>query len=674
MTVQSLFERLIMATALLVAAAGLSLGAVGHAGAQEAGASPAAASLQSAPTRTIALVETPSLKPAVEAGRLPPVEQRVPITPRIIDLEADGRLLGEHGGRMRWLMNSEKDVRMVVYYGYSRLVGYNKDYELVPDILESVEVEDGRIFTLKLRKGHRWSDGHPFTSEDFRYWWDDIVHHEKLDQGRLPDEMLVEGQPPEFKVIDETTVRYTWHAPNPSFLPALAEALPLYIMKPAHFLKQFHADYADPEDLKKRVEEASTRNWVGLHKGMSRLHRPIDPRIPVLDPWVNTTEPPTTLMELKRNQYYHRVDTAGRQLPYIDVIDMAIGSSSLVPAKTGAGDSDLQARYLSFHDYTFLKAGEKLGKIKCHLWELGQGSQVALIPNLTTADATWRKLLRDVNVRRAFSLAINRSEINAAIYYGLARVSGDTVLPRSPLYREEYAKAWADYDPERANRLLDEAGLHKRGFDGIRRLPDGRRAELIVESAGESSEHADVLALVQDHFRDIGIALFTRPTQRDLFRQRTYSGQTVMTVWWGHNNGIPSPDMSPARYAPTSQDQLQWPDWGHYYETKGTRGEAPDLPAAQKLLDLYKSWKNSRTTAERRRIWHEMLSINADQVFTIGIVNGARQPVATAPSLQNVPEDGVFVFDPGAFFGVYQPDTFWYDDPERRNATIPEAG
>lgn len=626
----------------------------------------AAAAANEAPIRELSLVETPGLKALVETGELPPISARVPINPRILDLRADGRELGKPGGRMRWLMDSEKDVRMAVYYGYSRLVVYNADYDIIPDILESVEVEDGRIFTLRLRPGHRWSDGKPFTSEDFRYWWYDIAHHDKLDKGRLPDTMLVDGQPPQFEVLDETTVRYTWHAPNPSFLPALAEALPVYIFMPAHFLKQFHADYADPEELKQRVEKAQVRNWVGLHKSMSRLHRPLEPQIPVLDPWMNTTQPPSQLMVLKRNPYFHRVDTAGQQLPYIDAVDVVIGSSSLIPAKTGAGDSDLQARYLSFDDYTFLKAAEKQGKIKTYLWQLGTGSQVALIPNLTTSDEAWRKLLRDVNVRRAFSLAINRAEINAAIYYGLARISADTVLPKSPLYRDEYAKAWTNYDPAKANALLDKAGLNERSYDGIRLLPDGRRAEIIVETAGESNEQADVLALVKDHFRDIGIALFTRPTQRDLFRQRAYSGQTIMTVWSGHNNAIASPDMSPARYAPTAQDQLQWPDWGHHFESKGERGQAPDLPAAKRLLELYREWKNSRTTPERKRIWHEMLSVHADQVFTIGIVNGAMQPIATAPSMRNVPESGIYAFDPGSFFGIYQPDTFWYGDADRR--------
>lgn len=607
-------------------------------------------------------VETPSLTKAVAEGKLPAVASRLPDEPRVVDIAGMGRVLGRHGGKMRWLMGSEKDIRIAVYAGYSRLVGYNLAYEIVPDLLAGVTVDAGRIFTLRLRKGHRWSDGSPFTSEDFRYWWADVAHHAKLDKGSLPAELLVDGKPPKFEVLDEVTVRYSWHAPNPGFLPSLARALPVYIMLPSQFLKQFHEGYAKKKELAERVAAAGVRNWSALHRRMSRLGRPLEPEMPTLDPWVNTTSPPSPLLVLERNPYFHRVDTAGRQLPYIDAIEMAIGSASLIPAKTGAGDSDLQFRYLGFEDYTFLKAAEKRGSIKVHLWRRGAGSQIALVPNLTTADPVWRQLLRDVRVRRALSLAIKRDEVNAAVYYGLARISADTVLPDSPLYKDAYAQAFTTFDPAAANRLLDEAGLLNRSFDGIRKLPDGRRAEIIIESAGESSEHARVLSLVKDHWRAIGIAMFVRPTQRDLFRRRVYSGDTVMSVWWGLDNATPTADMSPARLAPVAQDQLQWSAWGHSYETRGKLGEAPDMPVARELIELLDQWNRSQTAAERTAIWHRMLAIRAEQVFTIGLVNDARQPVAASPRLVNLPKTGILSFEPGAYLGVYMPDTFFFSD------------
>jgi peptide/nickel transport system substrate-binding protein len=603
-------------------------------------------------------IETPSLAESVKAGKLPPVAMRLPQAPRVIDPREHGGTLGRHGGRMRWLMGKPKDLRMVAYYGYARLICYSGNYSLVPDILDRYEVEEGRIFTLHLRPGHKWSDGHPFTTEDFRYVWEDLYHDKRMGK-RVPQAMLVDGEEPTFEVLSETAVRYAWSKPNPQFIGAIAGTLPIVLAMPAHYVKQFHPRYADKKELAAKLKAARVSSAKSLHKRMTRAIAFKNPKLPVLAPWINTTEPPSGLFIFKRNPFYHRVDPAGRQLPYIDEIDMSIGSRSLIPAKTGSGDSDLQARYLRFDDYTFLKAAERKGKVKVHLWEKANGSHMAIIPNLNTKDDTWRKLFRDVRMRRALSLAINRTEINEAIFFGLARPSGDTVLPSSPLYKEKYRTRWIDFDLEKANALLDELGLDKRGYDGIRKLPDGRRAEIILDTAGESSEQSDVLALIKDTWRKIGIAMYPRPTQRDLFRKRVYSGTSIMSVWSGHNNGVPVAGTSPQFLAPISQAQLQWPDWGLYTQTSGKQGTPPDLPAVKKLSSLLEEWRKTTSTAEQTRVWHQMLDIYSDNLFTIGILNGTKQPVVTAPTLHNVPATGMFAFDPGGYFGLYHPDTFW---------------
>jgi peptide/nickel transport system substrate-binding protein len=107
-------------------------------------------------------------------------------------------------------------------------------------------------------------------------------------------------------------------------------------------------------------------------------------------------------------------------------------------------------------------------------------------------DPVWRTLLRDVRFRRRASLAIDRPLINSVLYFGLATEGNNTVLAESPLYQEEYRTRWAKYDRKAAERLLDEIGL-KKALDGSRRLPDGRPLEIIVETAGESTEQTDIL-------------------------------------------------------------------------------------------------------------------------------------------------------------------------------------
>ena len=615
-----------------------------------------------APARAVEPVETPMLAEAVAEGRLPPVAERLPDVPLVVDLVAEGREIGQPGGQISWIAGRARDIRIMNVYGYARLVGYDAELNLIPDILESFEVEDGRIFTFHLRPGHRWSDGAPFTAEDFRYAWFDVQEHPQLKPFGPDSRLLVEGEPPTVEILDDYTVRYSWSQPNPELLPALAGARPLYLYAPAHYLKQFHADFADPEELAERVANSGERDWAALHIRLGHLYDADNPDLPVLQPWRNTTRPPSERFVFERNPYFHRIDATGQQLPYIDDVIVNISDSSLIAAKTGAGESDLQSRHLRFDDYTFLKQGEERSDYTVHLWQTTLGSDVALYPNLNANDPVWRDLNRDPRFRRALSLAIDRDEINQAIFYGLARASNNTVLPSSPLYDEERSSRWAQYDPDEANRLLDEIGLTERSRSGLRLLPNGRPLEIIVETAGERSSEIDILQLIDESWRGIGVAAFTNPSQRDVFRNRVFSGDAVMSVWFGLENARLTADTVPDELAPIDQNWLQFPKWGQHVQTSGDAGEPADMDFAIELMGLYEAWRETADAEERADLSRQMLDINADQVTSIGTVQGVLQPVVVSNRLRNVPVEAIYGWDPGAHFGIYRPDTFWVSE------------
>ena len=475
--------------------------------------------LTSAAVSALELVETPIFAERVAAGELPPVNERVPGQPSVVILVGE-RQAGRHGGDLRMLIGRPRDVRLLVVYGYARLVGYNERFEIVPDILQSIDVENGRVFTLHLREGHKWSDGAPFTSEDFRYWWDNVANNPKLSPSGPSVNMLVDGEPPVFEVIDELTVRYTWSAKNPFFLPRLAGASPLFIYRPAHYLRQFHADFADPAELEARVGNA--RSWASQHNRRDNMYRFDNPELPTLQPWMNTTKPPANRFVATRNPYFHRIDENGLQLPYIDSVIMNQSAAALIPAKAGAGEVDLQARGIFFNNYTFLREGEARSDYQTYLWREAKGSHFAIFPNLNVNDPVWRAVIRDVRFRRALSLAIDRDLINEALYFGLALAGNNTVLPESPLFKDDLLTKWAEFDIDAANRLLDEMGLTER--NGIVRvLPDGRDMNIIVETAGEDAEQIDVLELIKDNWAEIGIKMFIRPSQRTVLRNRVFA-------------------------------------------------------------------------------------------------------------------------------------------------------
>ncbi|GLQ05238.1 ABC transporter substrate-binding protein [Sneathiella chinensis] len=601
----------------------------------------------------------PFFQQAVADGTLPPMQDRLPETPLVVPL-LDGQTIGRYGGELRSLIDRPADVKLMFVYGYARLVGYNTALEIEPDIVEKLDVEEGRIFTFTLRRGHRWSDGAPFTSEDFRYWWEDVANNRKLSPAGPPAALLVDGEMPVVTFPDEVTVRYEWSMPNPNFLPHLAGAAPLVIYRPAHYLKPFHEEYVDLSGMNK-VQRIKFKAWASKHNRLDNVYKFDNPDLPTLQPWQNTTSAPANRFVGERNPYFHRVDAEGKQLPYIDRMILSVSEGKLISAKAAAGDSDLQARALNLKDATFLKENEKRSDYKILLWPTVRGSHIALYPNLNASDPMWRDLMRDVRFRRALSLAIDREEINDVLFFGLASEGNNAVQKQSVFYSEDLRTRWSGLDLEKASALLDEIGLTARNKEGIRLLPNGEPLAIIVETAGESTEQTDVLELIRDSWREVGVKLYTKPSQRSVFRNRIFSGETIMSVWSGYENGAPTPRSSPAILAPTSQQSYQWPKWGQFFETKGRSGEAPDMPAAIRLNELYAEWLYAGTDEARSRIWREMLDIHVDQQFSIGLVGGILQPIVVKNHLKNVPEKAIFNWDPGAHFGIYHPDLFWFD-------------
>lgn len=615
-------------------------------------------------------VETPVLADKVAAGELPPVAERLPKTPYIADLEETGRKLGRSGGEIVSLVPRARDIRYMSAVSYARLVGYDAKLRLRADILERVENQDERVFTLVLREGHRWSDGHPFTSEDFRYYWEDVALNEELSPGGLPEYLLVEGKGPHFEVIDERTVRYSWDKPNPRFLPTLAQPRDPFIYRPAHYLRQFHARYADKAALDERAKKEKLKSWAALHNRLDDMFENTNPDLPTLQPWMPATRAPANRFVFERNPFYHRVDKAGRQLPYLDRVILDVAASGLMAAKANSGDADLLFRGLAMGDIPILKEGEKAHRYRTLLWPTARGSELALYPNLTATDPVWRRLNRDVRFRRALSLAIDRRMLDNALLFGLGREGNNTITEESVLFEPRFRTLHAGFDPAAASRLLDEIGLTRRNGAGIRLLPDGRELEIIVETDGDSSLIVDGLTLIAEFWRDIGVKLFVKPQDRTVLRNRAYSGSTVMVAAQGLDLALATEAMPPSELAPLRQDNYAWPRWGQYHETGGSAGEAVDIPEAQALTALYRRWMSSTSEAEKTKVWKEMLENHAENQWTIGTVAGAIQPIVLRAGLLNLPERAIYSWDPTAMLGVYRIDQLFWDHGSGRETWI----
>ncbi len=590
-----------------------------------------------------------------------------PEAPLVVDLAARGRRLGQAGGAVRTLIAKARDVRYLSVYGYTRLVGYDADLNLQPDVLESVTVEGGR-FTLRLRAGHRWSDGHPFTAEDFRYYWEDVANDPDLSPGGPPDFLIVEGKPPAVSFPDARTVVYAWERPNPRFLPALAAPRDPLIYRPAHYLKPFHPRYAGRAAADAAAKAEKLRGWAALHNRLDDNFELNNPDCPTLQGWRPRTRSPATRFVFERNPHYHRVDTAGTRLPYLDTILMDVASTGLLVAKTNAGEADLMFRGLAMNDIPSLREGERAHGYRTHLWPVARGSEIALYPNLTTLDPLWRQLNRDPRYRRALSHAIDRRTLNNTLLFGLGTEGNDTVVSESPLYAPEMRTRNATYDPAEAARLLDAIGLTGRDASGIRLMPDGRALEVVVESDGEASLILDGLMLIGEFWREVGIRLAVKPQERTNLRRRSMAGMTVMVAAQGLDLAVPTAIMPPTGLSPAQADHYAWPRWSLNLESRGAGGEPCDVPEVERLIALDREWRMSTDPARQGAIWREMLMNHAENQWVIGTVAGALQPVVASKRLANLPDRALYSWEPTALIGVQRLDEVFWDRAAERNA------
>lgn len=630
----------------------------------------AALLLAGLPALAQSYVETPLFAERVGKGELPPIAQRLPKEPMVVDLAAKGRSVGRPGGEVTSLVARGRDIRYMSVQSYARLVGYTEKLALEPDILAKLENDNDQTFTFRLRDGHRWSDGHPFTTDDFRYYWEDVAHNPEVSPAGLPEFMILDGKPPRFEILDERTVRYSWDKPNPRFLSQLAGPRDPFLYRPAHYLKQFHTKYANKGKLEEAAKKQKLKSWAALHNRMDDMFENTNPDLPTLQGWRVMNAAPATRFTFERNPYYHRVDATGQQLPYIDRVIFDVAAGGLMAAKANAGETDLLSRGLSMSDIPILKEGEHAKGYKTLLWLYARGSELALYPNLNTADPVWRTLNRDVRYRRALSLGIDRKTLNNALLFGLGREGNNTILEESALFSPELRSKYAQYDPAEASRLLDEIGLTKRNGAGIRLLPDGRELEIIVETDGEGGFIVDGLTLITEFWREIGIKLFVKPQDRTILRNRAYAGLTVMVAAQGLDLAVPTAKMAPTELAPMMQTFYAWPKWGQYVETKGKNGEACDVPEAKHLLALYERWMATADEAVHEQVWREMLANHAENQWSIGTLAGAFQPIIARNGLVNIPKKALYSWEPSAMLGVYRVDEFYWDKAAGKEASL----
>jgi peptide/nickel transport system substrate-binding protein len=449
--------------------------------------------------------------------------------------------------------------------------------------------------------------------------------------------------------IDDYTIRYDFAVPYPAILYVYSHYQgSQYSFAPSHYLKQFHADYAGEETVEKMAKDAGYDQWVQLFGNANRVCScmPCGEGLPSFSPYVLKTTSPD-LHVLERNPYYWKIDPEGQQLPYIDRVRLFIYQDAEVLAlKAIQGEFSIFAQHAKLADYPIYQDNKEKGGYELYRWVDGIANKIAFQFNLTSKDPVKREVFRDKRFRIAFSHSLNRDEINEVRFFGLCQPMAATAHPRSPYYKEEYANAYIEYDPEKANRLLDEMGLTERDSEGYRLLPDGRRFELTLEyPPGNHSWMPPIAELTTEYLADIGIQMHEKTDDRSLRGQRVANNEVDFSEWGapGFTNTMIT---DPRAFVPfrLGDETIWYQLWSEWYASGGERGEEP-IPEVQKLLDWYEEAISTVGEDARNAVIDKILKSQAENLWLIGVIGNMVQPVLVDADLANVPKEGVHSYD-----------------------------
>jgi peptide/nickel transport system substrate-binding protein len=601
--------------------------------------------------------EAPMLRERVKEGALPPVEERLPDNPPVVKcLER----IGVYGGEMNTVTMIAGWLVEEMYMVWEPMLRFAPDGVTVePNLVKRWKLaDDARSITLTLRKGMKWSDGVPVTMEDVLFAYHDVIMNKDITPVPSPN-FMVAGEPMELEALDELRFRLSYKEPYGAVLYALIHTVTeASMIQPQHYLKKFHARYSDEEDITALAKKRGFNSWFELFRDVNHSTRRTSgqcpPDYPTLSPWQVADAPATGHVILQRNPYYWKVDSEGNQLPYIDRIhSQYVGNPVARTLKYIAGEVDFASNPLE--NVPVLLSNQIRGKYSVRMWVENQGTRVTYFLNQTYPDPQLRELFRDRRFRIALSHGINREEINEILYFGKCIPRQYTVNRACSFFEPEFETSYATYDPERANQLLDEIGLKRKGPAGWRHFANGRQVALapVVIEGGFRPEMTE---LVSDYWADLGILLAWRVVDGELVQTKLMGNLLDLAIYPGDEAtdiGVITGRLMQLRlWAPL------WEDW---FISNGSRGEEPP----DEIKELYNTWLQLRQTGDadqRVRLGKKLVRSQAENLYGIGAVGGTIAPIVVTDRLHNVAGDGALLGWPWGVTVLHHPEQWFIEE------------
>jgi len=585
--------------------------------------------------------ESPALAELVKAGKLPPVDQRLPQNPLVVPVVEKS---GEYGGVWRRAFLGPADSNNYVRVVFDALFRFSPDgAKIEPKIAEAAEPSaDYKVWTIKLRKGSKWSDGQPFGADDILFWYNDVLLNKELTP-TLPGWIKnPDGSAAKVEKVDDSTVRFTYAAPATLFLTAVANQdgadRTFAMFLPAHYLKKFHPTYTPKADVEAAAKAAGFKTWTELFANKNAP--PENPERPTMGAWAPTSRASDPVFTLKRNPYYVGVDKDGNQLPYLDEVRFTyFADVQALNLAAIAGNFDMQERHIIMTNYPVLKDQEKTGKYRVITWPTFGGADAVIAINQTyTADPEMGKVMAQKDFRVALSLAINRDQIKESVFLGLGEPRQPVPAPWHPYYPgDEWAKKWTAFDKAQANKLLDGIGLTKKDGNGIRLLPSGKPATIEISVVPAFGAWPDVALLVSKDWEAVGVKTIVQIRERALHFKMNENNELMAEIWNEDTSAFPY--TGNAKVDPRNTPILTMgPLWLRWYATGGKEGAEPP-PAMKRIVEIVDKARTVgpdeqvKLSQELFRIWAE----NCFEIGTVGLTPMVQGVVVAGTKFRNVP-------------------------------------
>ncbi len=595
--------------------------------------------LLAAAAPALAQQQSPSLDAQVASGDLPPVAERLPSNPLVVD----GPSPGQYGGTWRMGMRGGGDNGIIVKtVAYEGLVRYDHEWKgVLPNLAESWEVSaDAKEYTFKLRDGVKWSDGTPFTTEDIAfavemYQDPDYAANSWIDNANNPVHL---------EVIDPLTFKFKFDKPNGMLLETMASVEGQHITSlQKKYCSQFYPKYN--ENAAAEAQAKGFASWALYMQdrcawGWETI-RFSNPELPNIYPWV--IETPLTAnaarVTWKRNPYYWKVDSEGNQLPYIDNVDMRVSESiEELTLLALNGEIDFQERHIATNvNKPLFFDGQEQGDY--HLGEVipSASNTLVLQLNLNHEDPVKRELYQNKDFRIGISEALDRQEIVDVVFTGQGEPFQVAPRPESAFYDEELAKQYTEFNPEEAVKRFEAAGLTETNGDGIRLMSNGQPVKITVDVISAlRPEWIDILEIMQLQLAAVGVALDINNIDRTLFYEKRPSNDFDAQVWAG-DGGIEALQ-EPRYYFPFSDESVWAYRWAQWFQ--GTRPEIAEEPAewAKQQMDLYNQVRASSDPEQRADLFRQILAITKEEFPVIGVSLMPNSYSIVRNNLKNVPE------------------------------------